>query len=252
MNLSPPDLACRCPGSDRLTVFRKRLPGYRGFTLVELLVVITIVVVLAALAFTVSGSARKSALKTKELNNLRNVTLLIMQYQTDKSTLPGPVNRGIMLPSAVPKASRANWLSTMMIDEGFLGESDDLWRTSVTSKSEAVKITYVLNSTINSVPTYFFGSIAAPFGKPKALSALQANLTASLGGRQNLDITQIWMMTTADFENYGASPLISQPLEDGTASIWGGRFYSFFDGRVEFIQRRTPSIYPSSFSGNHR
>ncbi len=223
-----------------------------GFTLVELLVVITIVVVLAALVFTLTGTARRAASKAKELSNIRNISHIIIQYQTDKNVLPGPVNRGIMIPSKVADASRGNWLSTRLIDEGFLGESDDLWKTSLTEGGESAAISYVLNSTINSVPTYFFGAIAAPGGQPKSLTVLRANIKDSLGGRQNLDLGQIWIMATADYENYGASPLIRQPLADGTASEWGGRFYSFFDGHVEFVRRQSPSIYPSSFSGNHK
>ncbi|NQX00733.1 type II secretion system protein [bacterium] len=231
------------PGATR----RRRVA--RGFTLVELLVVITIIIALAGLIFTLSGNAKRSAIKVREMNNIRNISHLVIQYQTDKNLLPGAVNRGIKLPSFIPDGSRANWLSTVLIDDGFLGNDDEIWKTTVSTGTTAPQITYVLNSTSSSTPTYFFGSVAAPFAKPKSLNTLQCNIKDTLGGRQNLDISQIWMVATADFENYGASPLISQPLLDGTASIWGGRFYAYFDGRVEFVRRQTPSIYPSSHSG---
>jgi prepilin-type N-terminal cleavage/methylation domain-containing protein len=222
-----------------------------GFTLVEVLVTLSVIVVLATLLFALTRSVRNSALKARELSNIRNITQVVIIHQGEKNVLPGPVNRGVMMPSRIPDGSRNLWLSTVLIDEGYLPDDDELWRTSVTTKASTPSITYVLNSTINSTPSYFFGSIQSN-AKPKSTMALRANVKASLGGPQDLDLSDLWLITTADFENYGKSPLISQPVEDGVASIWGGRFYSFFDGRVEFIRRTKTSTYPSSYSGGHQ
>ena len=231
---------------------RTRRGNRPGFSLMELLIVITITIVLASLIFTFAGSAKKSAMKVRELNNIRNITNLVIQYQTDKNLLPGAVNRGIMLPSYVPNGSRANYLSTFLIDQGLLGEDDELWKSSVTAGAVQPKITYLVNSTSSSTPPYFFGRIQGVDLPPQPINALRANVKVELGGRQNLDLHQLWMIATADFENYGSSPLIPQPIPDGTVSIWGGRFYAFFDGHVDFIRRQTPSIYPSSHSGGYQ
>jgi prepilin-type N-terminal cleavage/methylation domain-containing protein len=69
-----------------------RSPGYlparinpqkRGFTIVELLVAITILAVLAALAVSVTGSARRSAIKLTDMNNLRSLATAAMASGTD-------------------------------------------------------------------------------------------------------------------------------------------------------------------------
>lgn len=221
-----------------------------GFTLVELLVVISIIVVLASVAFFASSRMKSSAMKAKELSNIRNISQVVAVYHSDQNKLPGPINRGIRVPSKVADASRANYLSTFLIDLGYFGEDDSVWQTSTTTKSAAPTTTYVLNSTINSAPTYFFGRLQSGGDPPKSLIALQSNIKTSLGGRSPQDPSQLWMVCTADEENYGSSPLISEPSE--SKSAWGGRFYSFFDGRVKFVRRQSPSIYPSSFSGGYQ
>lgn len=222
-----------------------------GFTLTELLVVIAIIAVVATLGFFVANRARLSALKVKEMSNVRNISQVIFVYNSDNNILPGPVNRGIRIPGKVTDKDRPNYLSTFLIDRGYLGEDDNMWTTkAANADDDELLTTYVLNSTVNSVPTYFFGRIQGSGDKPKAMTAIRANILLSLGGMVPQDIHRIWMVATADDENYENSPLISQPST--TKSAWGGRFYSFFDGRVEFIQRRPKSIYPSSWGGNHK
>lgn len=229
---------------------RSHPPSSRGFTIVEILVVITIIVALASVAFFAGSRMKSSAMKARELSNIRNISQVVAVYHSDHNKLPGPVNRGIRVPSKVADASRASSLSTFLIDLGYFGEDDSVWQTSTSSKAAEPSITYVLNSTINSAPTYFFGRLQSGGDLPKTLIALQSNIKASLGGRSPQDPSQLWMVCTADDENYGSSPLISEPTE--TKSAWGGRFYSFMDCRVEFVRRQSPSIYPSSFSGGYQ
>jgi prepilin-type N-terminal cleavage/methylation domain-containing protein len=62
-----------------------------GFTLVELLVVITIIGMLVALLLPAVQSARETMLRTQCLNNLRQLGLAMVNYSTNKSTLPGYV-----------------------------------------------------------------------------------------------------------------------------------------------------------------
>ena len=63
-----------------------------GFTLVELLVVISIIAMLASLLMPAVNRAREAARRTQCINNMRNVALAMMQYDTAKQKLPGWAN----------------------------------------------------------------------------------------------------------------------------------------------------------------
>src|SRR5262245_48867355 len=56
-----------------------------GFTLVELLTVIAIVAVLAALLLSVFGAARKRSQKATCINNLRQINLGVRMYSDDSN-----------------------------------------------------------------------------------------------------------------------------------------------------------------------
>ena len=68
----------------------------RGFTLVELLVVISLIVVLAALTLVTLGKIRKSARSTRCMGNLRQIYLASQSYSQDHNglVLPGESRNG--------------------------------------------------------------------------------------------------------------------------------------------------------------
>ncbi len=56
-----------------------------GFTLVELLVVITIIIVLAALTFSITSRVRIAAAKSRSISQMRNISMGLASWMADKS-----------------------------------------------------------------------------------------------------------------------------------------------------------------------
>ena len=73
-------------------MIRHRRPG---FTLVELLVVISIIALLIALLLPALGSARRSAYDTQCLSNLRGMGVSFAAYLTDNQGEPIPIMEGV-------------------------------------------------------------------------------------------------------------------------------------------------------------
>jgi prepilin-type N-terminal cleavage/methylation domain-containing protein/prepilin-type processing-associated H-X9-DG protein len=63
--------------------------GRKGFTLVELLVVITIISMLMALLLPAVQSARESARRATCMNNQKNLSLALLNYESGRRSFPG-------------------------------------------------------------------------------------------------------------------------------------------------------------------
>src|SRR5438270_10812508 len=70
----------------------RRLARSRAFTLVEMLVVISIIAVLAALLLPAVNMAREAARKAQCSNNLRNLALAAQQFDSAKGYYPASRN----------------------------------------------------------------------------------------------------------------------------------------------------------------
>ncbi len=150
-----------------------------GFTLIELLVVIAIIAVLIALLLPAVQAAREAARRAQCVNNLKQMGLAAMNFESTNSTLPPcwgpyPYNGG---------GSRVNFLAVMMqfIEQGALYNS---WNFTVDSNgggsleiNETSRLTQVNGYLCPSDPST--GTCADPGGS--GLFCAKANYFASQG-----------------------------------------------------------------------
>jgi len=72
-------------GNQPETVWRsgRRVIGRRGFTLLEMLIVVSIILVLAAILVPVAGRMKRAAQTTASISNLRQIHLMMLNYLND-------------------------------------------------------------------------------------------------------------------------------------------------------------------------
>lgn len=106
-----------CPSTDRGSA---NIGQPRGFTLVELLVCISIVVVLAALAVSVAVGARTSAAKVVDMSRLRSLSLAAMTAGNDNAGRLPQIHSGA-------KAGSSNSAPYWLADNAYL-ESNGIYK----------------------------------------------------------------------------------------------------------------------------
>ncbi len=105
----------RGPRPRPIVVMRTRFAPF-GFTLVELLVVITIVLTLAALTLTVITKARAKADNVLAITNMRQIGAALASYLSDNDHLPTFMDTGVS-----PAISTANPYTQAYVLQPYLG-----------------------------------------------------------------------------------------------------------------------------------
>ncbi len=241
-----------------------------AFTLIELLTVIAIIGILAAILIPTVGAVRESARSAACASNLRQIAMAVLLFtESNGGRLPGSntvtINRGVWN----PEVNTTNFANQSVVESsahlstriaGYLGtaRSGALWRCPSNSEGARLsnegnptrEITYILNqnrtASTGMVPPSPFGTSAGGGVLPARLSDIRAaahpdNPGVDANGRRWSEITElsrIWMISDADSINYGG--FSGYPAETASNAVpmahRGGRNYAFFDGRVQYFK----------------
>ncbi len=180
---------------------KTRTPSTRkhrqGFTLVELLVVITIIIVLVALTFMGTQSFLKKAAAVKDVANMRGMWNGISLYAADNSdTLPGPIFSGQKAIYGLASTGRINFfLAPYMGYENpkvneFLASMSSSWQKTDAQKNAPV---YIIRKDVPLRQTAGGPSTFQPWGYPSTSKPMK--LSAALS---KIDASRTWAMTDVD------------------------------------------------------
>ena len=123
-----------------------RLNKRSAFTLVELLVVIAIIGVLVALLLPAVQAAREAARRAQCLNNLRQVSLGLLNYESARKELPGGSGYGI----GSVKARPGNWVTDVLpyMEQAALHSSLDMTLPMNNARNLPITTTAILQMLI--------------------------------------------------------------------------------------------------------
>lgn len=263
MNHAPHVMSGRSPRPAAAT--GSRLPR-RGFTLVELLVVIVIILTLAALSFSVFTKMRARADNILAVSNMRQIGVALSSYLSDNDHLPTFMDEGVS-----PAISTANPYTQAYVLQPYLGISEPtskvvyaeifrppgLKRDNMAGKKNWYDvIAYAMYSAENFAPTKAYlpkgvmtdseGQDVGPFGRFSAsgtptegwktaqLDAALSKFSADNGGRiATLSMVPAMLEINAEFPSTGGAwpwPVPKKTLRDGHVNVL------YFDWRVDSVK----------------
>lgn len=136
----------------------KAISHYRssGFTFVEILIVLCIVAVLAAVLFTVFSSVRNKSRMTSCASNLHQIQLALAQYASDSSGLLPPYPSQLTAAGTTPPASSTCIEKSRELVGGLLSytHSNSIWRCPSDSSSTAPRTSSCSNTLVTNSTSY--------------------------------------------------------------------------------------------------
>lgn len=81
----------------------KTLSGRRGFSLIELLTVIAIIAILAAVIFPVMSSVKENARRNQCMTNLQQITMGVQMFKQDNRRYPAILGSRVQMAGGVPE-----------------------------------------------------------------------------------------------------------------------------------------------------
>lgn len=207
----------------------------RGFTLIEMLVVVAVIALLAAFLFPVFAQARAKARQTVCLSNLRQIGLAVEQYASDYDDTLMP---GILLPTSGPNGDPlyAGWAGAC----NTYAHAPGIFRCPASSAPDTGPAALVSSTLLS----YFFnlnlGGAEAPAGLPRARLAAPAATVLVAETSEGLPGVYVPFQqpgeTISPFANAFAATVPSASRHQG------GRCFLLADGHVKWLRPETVSV----------
>ncbi|RRJ95391.1 prepilin-type N-terminal cleavage/methylation domain-containing protein [Opitutaceae bacterium TAV4] len=172
----------------------------RGFTLVELLTVIAIIGILAAIIIPVASSMREKARGAQCLSNQRQLALAIRLYAND--------HKGQIPWLSQANAGNSQWWTNLLVDGGYVPNCE--WRTGARNWGSAISGVFRCPSIVP--PVGWYGGIAL------------SNAVAAYGKSANIDriATPSKVSLLADAPSNAANTTAMPEIKKATGLTWGG------------------------------
>jgi prepilin-type N-terminal cleavage/methylation domain-containing protein/prepilin-type processing-associated H-X9-DG protein len=212
-------------------------PERRAFTLIELLVVIAIIAVLIALLLPAVQAAREAARRAQCVNNLKQMTLAVMNYESSNSCLPPTGNAAVSnsfsmkprilffmeqvaswnaLNQSFPYSDPANWSIRVTQINSFLCPSDgNVPSTTATLNGVTGQIGYT--SYGNNIGTVYWNQNVLDGPAYRVGGEPAVTLASVTDGTSNTVIWSEWIRGTYKQTTLGLHQTFVVPQSSGSA-----------------------------------